>query len=219
MTYGAFTLYSAAKQTVNYNTQQQHEPSQTALLLASASHGRKALLQRLGLPFDVCPADIDETALPGETPAQLVERLSRAKAQAVRSRFPGHVVIGSDQVAVFEGVATSKPGTRERAHADLSRFAGGAVEFHTGLCLAGPGDGPGDYVCDRTTVWFRDLTDAEINRYLDRDQPFDCAGAFRLEALGSSLFDRVISEDPTALLGLPLIALCGLLRKAGFQLP
>lgn len=204
---------------MNYNTQQQHEPSQSALLLASASAGRKALLQRLGLSFEVCPADIDEAALPGESPLQLVERLSRAKAQAVRASYPRHVIIASDQVAVFDGVATSKPGARERARQDLRRFAGGSVEFHTGLYVAGPDGMPDEFVCDHTLVSFRPLSDAEIDRYLERDRPFDCAGAFRLEALGPSLFERVESTDPTALLGLPLISLSRLLRKAGIQLP
>jgi MAF protein len=190
-----------------------------SLVLASGSPIRRQLLARLGLPFTAVAANIEEQPRPGETPAALVRRLSCEKAAALQGRYPDAVIIGSDQLAVFDGKATSKPGNADRAARDLRRFSGQAVEFLTGLCVLEPGQCSGQFVCQATTVVFRNLSDAEIQRYIERDAPLDCAGAFRLEALGPALFERVESKDPTALLGLPLISLCGMLRSAGLQVP
>lgn len=195
------------------------KPRNFDLILASGSTARVELLGRLGLPFERIPADIDETPLAGETPVVLVERLSREKAAAVAARRPGALVIGSDQAAVFEGEILGKPGTAERARAQLRRFSGREVVFLTGVSLRGLDAGIDDYVLDETTVRFRDLDDDEIDRYVAREDPVHCAGAFKVEALGPVLFEEVRSSDPTGLVGLPLIALARLLRRQGLALP
>lgn len=188
------------------------------LILASTSPYRRELLQRLRVPFDVAKPDVDEAARPGEAPAVLAPRLARTKALAVAARAGDAWVLGSDQVADFEGRALGKPGTREAAIAQLGAMAGHAVCFHTAVYLA-RADGRHFAARDLTTVHFRDCSDLEIERYVDAEQPFDCAGSFKSEGLGIVLFDRIESQDPTALVGLPLIATCTLLRKAGFVLP
>jgi len=193
-------------------------PKNPALVLASESRGRRALLEQLGLVFHTAPADIDETQRDGERPEALVRRLARAKAAAVAARHAGACVIGADQVAVHDGRATSKPMTEARAIADLQRFSGSEVLFLTAACLRTPG-GAETGLLDETRVRFRALSDGEIRRYVARDQPLDCAGCFRLESLGPSLFEYVRTSDPTALLGLPLIGLGRLLRAEGFILP
>lgn len=206
---------------MNYNLCNEATPSN--LVLASTSQIRRELLARLGIDFVVIPADLDETPYPSETPKALVKRLSRAKAEAVRSKAPEAFVLGSDQVAVCAGHIASKPGNRTTAIKDLQRYSGNTVSFYTGLalyCPQTPNSEPRTlWHCDHTRVVFRALSTLEIERYIDRDQPFHCAGAFKMEALGVSLFERIDNQDPTALLGLPLIALCSMLRQAGFKLP
>jgi septum formation protein len=195
------------------------EPRFHELILASASTGRKALLERLGLDFSVIAADIDETPLDGEETVAMVERLSRAKAATIASLHPGALVIGSDQAALHEGITAGKPGTVENACTALRTFSGGIVDFYTGLAVVHQQTGFQAFHMDHTQVRFRELREDEITRYVERDQPLDCAGAFRIESLGPSLFEEVVSKDPSALRGLPLIRLCKLLRQAGLTLP
>lgn len=202
------------------------------LILASTSRYRRDLLARLGLPFEQARPEVDETPQPGEAPPALARRLARAKAEAVLARPAGTADVygrtgadaavwslGSDQVATFDGTPIGKPGTRERAIAQLQAMRGRRVEFHTALCLAGD-DGRRLEAEDTTVVRFRaDLGEAEIARYVDAERPLDCAGSFKSEGLGIALFDAVENRDPTALIGLPLIATARLLRQAGFAVP
>ena len=189
------------------------------LVLASTSRYRRELLARLGLPFEVERPEVDETAHPGETPRALAIRLARAKAQAVAARLQDDGwALGSDQVADVDGQALGKPGNRSKAIAQLRAMSGGVVRFHTALCLA-HADGRSVAGLDLTEVHVRTLSDGEIERYVDTEQPFDCAGSFKSEGLGISLFDAIENRDPTALIGLPLIATARLLRQAGFRLP
>ena len=189
------------------------------LVLASTSRYRRELLERLRLSFDVARPDVDETASPGESPRNLAIRLAQAKACAVATQLADDAwALGSDQVAEVEGRALGKPGGRAAAIAQLDSMSGRIVRFHTALCLA-HADGRTFADIDLTEVHFRALTDAEIERYVDAEQPFDCAGSFKSEGLGIALFERIDNRDPTALVGLPLIATCMLLRKAGFALP
>ncbi|AZR30132.1 Maf family protein [Xanthomonas vasicola] len=187
------------------------------LILASTSAYRRELLSRLQLEFDTARPEVDEQAKPGETPSALASRLAAEKAAAVAARLPEALVIGSDQVADIEGEALGKPGTRERARAQLTTMSGRTVRFHTAVSLIGPEREL--HALDLTEVQLRTLTAAEIERYLDAEPALDCAGSFKCEGLGISLFDAIRSADPTALVGLPLIALARLLRQAGFQLP
>ena len=189
------------------------------LVLASTSRYRRELLERLRLSFDVARPDVDETASPGESPRNLAIRLAQAKACAVATQLADDAwALGSDQVAEVEGRALGKPGGRAAAIAQLDSMSGRIVRFHTALCLA-HADGRTFADIDLTEVHFRALTDAEIERYVDAEQPFDCAGSFKSEGLGIALFERIDNHDPSALVGLPLIATCMLLRKAGFALP
>ncbi|MFN3311291.1 MAG: Maf family protein [Thermomonas sp.] len=190
------------------------------LVLASTSRYRRELLQRLRLPFDTARPDVDETALPGEPPRALAQRLAQAKAAAVAQTLHGMDawVLGSDQVADLDGTPLGKPGGRAAALAQLRAMAGRGVRFHTALCLAHP-DGRRLHDVDLTEVRLRALDDAEIARYVDAEQPFDCAGSFKSEGLGIVLFEAIDNHDPTALIGLPLIATARLLRQAGFLLP
>ena len=189
------------------------------LVLASTSRYRRELLERLRLSFDVARPDVDETASPGESPRNLAIRLAQAKACAVATQLADDAwALGSDQVAEVEGRALGKPGGRAAAIAQLDSMSGRIVRFHTALCLA-HADGRTFADIDLTEVQFRALTDAEIERYVDAEQPFDCAGSFKSEGLGIALFERIDNRDPSALVGLPLIATCMLLRKAGFALP
>lgn len=189
------------------------------LLLASTSRYRRELLERLRLPFHVARPDVDETAQPGETPAALARRLAQAKAQAIAAHHPDAWVIGSDQVAEVDGQPIGKPGQREAALAQLASMSGRTIAFHTALCLVRAHDGLVLAAEDITSVRFRQLSAEEIERYVDTEQPFDCAGSFKSEGLGISLFEAIESRDPTALIGLPLIELSRLLRQAGFALP
>lgn len=189
------------------------------LVLASTSHYRRALLDRLGLPFEVARPDVDETPAPGEAPHALAERLALAKAEAVRAGIADAAwTIGSDQVADLDGRPLGKPGRHEAAVAQLTAMSGREVRFVTALCLAGP-EGRRLRATDVTTVQVRVLDRAEIERYLIREQPLDCAGSVKCEGLGIALFDAIDSRDPTALVGLPLIATARLLREAGFRVP
>ncbi|MCW4453541.1 Maf family nucleotide pyrophosphatase [Flavobacterium sp. MXW15] len=189
----------------------------TPLILASTSRYRRELLQRLRLPFDCARPEVDERPLPGEAPAVLARRLAQAKAAAVAARAPGAWVIGSDQVAELDGRPLGKPGDIAGAHAQLAAMSGRAVRFHTALSLV-----RGDeqlQAADVTEVRFRPLQADEIKRYVAAELPLDCAGSFKCEGLGIALFDAIHTQDPTALVGLPLIALSRLLRQAGFALP
>ncbi|WP_028917411.1 Maf family protein [Pseudoxanthomonas sp. J35] len=187
------------------------------LILASTSRYRRELLQRLRLPFECASPGIDETPLRAESPPQLVRRLAQAKADAVAERFPDAWVIGSDQAAELDGQVLGKPGGREAAIAQLTQMSGRTVRFHTAVCLR---RGAHELATvDLTQVHFRTLAADEIERYVDAEQPFDCAGSFKCEGLGISLFEAIENRDPTALIGLPLIALSGLLREAGYALP
>ncbi|MBN7837074.1 Maf family nucleotide pyrophosphatase [Stenotrophomonas maltophilia] len=187
------------------------------LVLASTSRYRRELLQRLGLPFDCARPDVDETPLNGEAPLALATRLAAAKAADVAARHPGAWVIGSDQVADLNGQPLGKPGTAEAACAQLAAMSGRTVRFHTAISLRR--DGESFAAVDLTEVRFRALDPLEIARYVAAEQPLDCAGSFKCEGLGISLFEAIDNRDPTALVGLPLIALCGLLRRAGFAVP
>lgn len=191
----------------------------TPLVLASTSRYRRELLARLGLPFAVERPEVDESALPGESPPAMARRLAEAKARAVAARHPQAWVIGSDQVAERDGRAVGKPGDRAGALAQLAAASGGVQRFHTAFCLLRLADGGLFRGEDETVVHFRPLGEAEIRRYVDAEQPFDCAGSFKCEGLGISLFEAIESRDPTALVGLPLIALSAALRAAGYPLP
>lgn len=192
----------------------------TRLVLASTSRYRRELLQRLRLPFDTARPDVDESARPGEAPRALAQRLAQAKAAAVAQTLHGTDVwvLGSDQVADLDGTPLGKPGGRAAALTQLRAMSGRRVRFHTALCLAHP-DGRSLHDVDLTEVRLRALEDAEIARYVDAEQPYDCAGSFKSEGLGIVLFEAIDSHDPTALIGLPLIATARLLRQAGFPLP
>ena len=187
------------------------------LILASTSRYRRELLQRLRLPFDVVSPEVDETALPDETPADLAQRLALAKAQAVARQHPEAIVIGSDQVADLAGEAIGKPGTHERAVAQLQRMRGRSVVFQTAVAVVRRATGYVGTARVPATVRFRRLGDAEIERYLHAEQPYDCAGSAKAETLGIALLDAIESDDPTALVGLPLIKTCALLREAGID--
>ena len=186
------------------------------LILASSSKYRRALLARLGLPFEVAVPDIDESASPGEAPDQLVTRLAEAKARAVVNAEPDAIVIGSDQVAVSDGAMLGKPGQRERAIAQLQDLSGRRVQFLTSVCVIGPKVEPRVEV-EVSTVSFRRLTLSEITTYVDRERPFDCAGSFKSEGLGIALFESLGGDDPNALVGLPLLRLCRMLRAVGLD--
>lgn len=189
------------------------------LVLGSTSRYRRELLERLRLPFDVASPDVDETPRPGETPQALANRLAVAKARDVARRLGDDAwALGSDQVADLDGLPLGKPGGREAAIAQLRAMSGRVVRFHTAICLA-HADGRAFAACDPTDVHLRALAGDEIERYVDAEQPFDCAGSFKSEGLGITLFDAIDNRDPSALVGLPLIATCRLLRQAGFALP
>lgn len=206
------------------------------LVLASTSSYRRQLLERLGLPFLTSRPDVDETARDGEDAQALSGRLAQAKAAAVAPMHPGGIIIGADQLASCAGRLLGKPGSPERAIAQLRSLSGARVIFSTAVHVmraAAPqvppaqaarrgnpaAAGPAETYLDTTTVYFRILDDAEIQRYIAHERPLDCAGSFKAEGLGISLFERIESQDPTALIGLPLIWLAGALRRQGFALP
>ena len=187
------------------------------LVLASSSRWRRQLLDRLGLPYTWASPDIDETPRPGESPEVLVHRLALAKASRVAADHPDHLIIGSDQVALFEGEILGKPGDAATARANLRRFSGQRVRFLTGLALVDTHTSRHWVGHEGYDVVFRRLSDAEIAHYVEREQPLDSAGSFRMEGLGIALFDRLEGDDPNTLIGLPLIRLCALLRDAGLD--
>jgi 7-methyl-GTP pyrophosphatase len=189
------------------------------LILASTSSYRRELLARLRLPFAVLAPGVDEAAVPHETPLARAQRLALAKARAVAEREPMAVVIGSDQVAVCKGELLEKPGDAERCRGQLRWLSAAAATYYTAVAIVQLERNQALQFLDTTTVYFRPLTEAEIERYIAAEQPFDCAGGFRSEALGVSLFARVVSEDPTGLIGLPLIVVARGLRQLGYQLP
>ncbi|MBD8530485.1 MULTISPECIES: Maf-like protein [unclassified Massilia] len=192
-------------------------PSSTAprLILASSSQYRRELLARLHLPFEAIAPHIDETPLDSEAPEATALRLARAKAEAIALSHPGALVIGSDQVATLDGAQIGKPGDHARALAQLQTMRGREVVFHTALCLWDGRSGTAEVENVQVFVRFRDLPDAELDAYLRIEQPYDCAGSAKNEGLGIALIERIDSSDPTALTGLPLIALTGMLRRAG----
>ncbi|GKS82759.1 Maf family nucleotide pyrophosphatase [Acidovorax sp. SUPP2522] len=188
-------------------------------MLGSTSRYRAELLSRLRLPFDVAAPDVDETPHAGEAPSTLALRLAMAKARAVSAAHPDAVVIGSDQVADLLGQPLGKPGTHEKAVAQLQQMRGHSVVFQTAVAVVCAAAGFEKVELAPVEVRFRDLSDAEIERYLRAEQPYDCAGSAKSEGLGISLLDSIQSDDPTALIGLPLIRTCRMLRAAGMELP
>jgi len=187
------------------------------LILGSTSRYRRELLERLRLPLEVCKPEVDGTPQPGEAPAALAVRLALAKAQAVAAQFPQAVVIGSDQVADLHGEPIGKPGTHERARAQLRAMSGQTVVFQTAVAVVCTATGFAAQALAPVKVQFRELSDAEIETYLLAETPYDCAGSAKSEGLGISLLAAIESDDPTALIGLPLIRTCELLRQAGID--
>ena len=192
-------------------------PTQRQLVLGSSSRYRRELMSRLMLPFEVAVPDVDETPLRGELPADLAMRLALAKAKVVSERFPQAIVIGSDQVADLDGQGVGKPGDHERATAQLRAMRGRIVVFQTAVAVVCAATGFAESALVPVTVRMRALSDAAIERYLRAETPYDCAGSAKIETLGIALVDSVASDDPTALIGLPLIRTCELLRRAGID--
>lgn len=190
----------------------------TKILLASSSPYRRQLLSRLGLEFDCQSPAIDETPLPNESAEALVLRLAEAKARALQRANPEGLIIGSDQAAVCGGTLVGKPGNFDSALAQLKAASGRSVDFYTGLCLYNSQTGQSQKRCEVFRVHFRTLSEAQISRYLHKEQPYDCAGSFKVEGLGISLFKRLEGDDPNSLVGLPLIALVDLLLAEGVDL-
>lgn len=189
------------------------------LILASSSPYRRQLLQRLNLPFSHQSPSIDETPKPGESANELVLRLASEKAMTVAENNPYALIIGSDQVAVLDEKILTKPGNAETALQQLSACSGRSVAFLTGLCLLNSRSGQQQQLVEPFTVHFRELTQDQLERYIQIEQPFDCAGSFKMEGLGISLFERLEGDDPNSLIGLPLIQLVKLLNKEGVILP
>ena len=189
------------------------------LVLASSSPYRRALLERLGIPFEHAAPEVDETPRASETAEQLTLRLALDKAHALAGRYTEHLIIGSDQVLLLDGQAVSKPGTHAAATDQLRRCSGRTVQFTTSLCLLNSTTGHYQLSSEPFKVSFRELDDDSIERYLQREQPYDCAGSFKMEGLGISLFRALQGDDPNSLIGLPLIRLCEMLRNEGVQLP
>lgn len=189
------------------------------IVLGSTSPFRRELLSRLGLAFSVDAPDVDESHLPGEAPEALVQRLAEAKARAVAERHPHGLIIGSDQVACIDGEILGKPGTHEKAVEQLQHANGRRVSFYTGLALFNAADGRMQVCCEPFHVHFRPLAAERIERYLLAEKPYNCAGSFKSEGLGITLFQRLEGDDPNALIGLPLIRLVEMLEKEGIELP
>ena len=193
-----------------------HQPPVT-LVLASTSPYRRELLSRLGLPFSVASPDTDESPRPGEAAETLALRLAEAKARAVAPAYPQALIIGSDQVAIANGKIYGKPGTHERAVAQLQELSGQSVNFYTALCLYDSRNDSRQICGVPTQVKFRSLSNSEIENYLAREPAYNCAGSAKSEGLGIALLDSLSGDDPNALVGLPLIALCAMLRQAGMN--
>jgi septum formation protein len=189
------------------------------LVLASTSRYRKELLSRLRLPFETVAPEVNETPLPRESPAETASRLALAKASAVREQYPGALIVGSDQVAVCEGRRLDKPGDHANATRQLQFARGRPVVFHTALTLLNAATGRVQADVVPTEARFRNLEDTEIERYLKMEPAYDCAGSAKAEGLGIALLDQIVSTDPTALIGLPLIRLCSMLRTEGISVP
>jgi septum formation protein len=189
------------------------------IVLASSSRYRRELLARLAIAFETWSPEIDEGALAGEYPRDTAIRLAHAKAAAALAHRPGAIVIGSDQVAEVDGEAIGKPGTLDNARKQLRRLSGHAVAFHTALCVMNGASGSRHERLVTTDVEFRVLSDGDIERYLAREPAIDCAGSAKSEGLGIALLTRLSGDDPTALVGLPLIALAGILRLEGIEIP
>jgi len=194
-------------------------PLPRRLVLASTSRYRKMLLERLGLPFIAVAPGTDESPLPDEAPAATAFRLAEAKARSAAPTYPDALIIGSDQVADCAGHAVGKPGTHEQAVEQLAELSGQTVVFHTGLCLLDAASGKSQTALVDVRSTFRFLAADDIEAYLRRERPYDCTGSVRSEALGISLFESIESDDPTALIGLPLIRLTTMLRAAGLAVP
>lgn len=187
----------------------------TPLVLASTSPFRRSLLQKLGIPFVAAAPDADETPLKDEDARHLVTRLAQQKAQSLASQYPHHLIIGSDQVCVLDGNITGKPLTEEKARLQLAQASGHIVTFYTGLAVYNSANGQLQTECEPFDVHFRHLSAEEIARYVDKEKPLYCAGSFKSEGLGITLFERLNGRDPNTLVGLPLIALCQMLRNEG----
>lgn len=188
------------------------------IVLASTSPYRKELLQRLGLPFETAAPDLDETRLADEPPQALVARLAEEKAKAVARNYSDSLIIGSDQVAVLDNEVLGKPGNHDKAVLQLSKASGKAVTFYTGLCLYNTTSNHLQVDVVPFNVFFRKLSQNQIENYLNAEQPYDCAGSFKSEGLGVALFERMEGEDPSALIGLPLIRLCRMLEQEGITI-
>ncbi len=189
------------------------------IVLGSSSPFRQELLRKLITDFDTCSPDIDETPLPDEKPEALVARLALKKAEAVAAQYPDALIIASDQVSVLNGQINGKPGSQERAFAQLKASSGNTVTFFTSLCLYDSKTSQNQLAVVPFHVHFRELTDGEITRYLEKETPFNCAGSFKSEGLGITLFSKLEGDDPNALIGLPLIKLAEFLRDKGIQIP
>ncbi|MEH0835443.1 Maf-like protein [Pectobacterium cacticida] len=185
------------------------------IVLASTSSYRRALLEKLAIPFICASPDVDETPFVDEDAADLVIRLAQSKAQALATRYPHHLIIGADQVCVLDNTITGKPHNKVNATRQLQQASGKCVSFYTGLVLFNSATQHIQRIAEPFDVYFRSLTDAEINGYLNKEQPWDCAGSFKSEGLGITLFERLAGRDPNALIGLPLIALVQMLREEG----
>jgi len=192
---------------------------QMPLILASTSRYRKALLEKLGLPFQCASPEVDETPIPGESAEALVSRLAHAKAMAIAERHEHGLIIGSDQVCICDGQILGKPGTVENAVAQLMRAQGKHVTFLTGLCVIDAASGHAEQMVEPFAVHFRSLDETAIRRYVEAELPLDCAGSFKCEGMGIVLFEALEGRDPNALIGLPLIALINLLGRHGLHLP
>ncbi len=195
------------------------DPHRPRLVLASTSRYRQELLARLGIPFETMAPGVDESPLAGETPQRLALRLARAKAQAAQAAFPDALIIGCDQVAVVDAILLDKPGTHARAVEQLMLMSGKPVAFFTALCLLNAQTLRCQTAMVPVTVHMRELRRDQIERYLRAERPYDCAGSARIEGLGIALVARLEGEDPNALIGLPLIRLCDLLKNEGVELP
>ncbi|MDK4745851.1 nucleoside triphosphate pyrophosphatase [Leclercia adecarboxylata] len=187
------------------------------LILASTSPYRRVLLEKLGVTFECAAPNVDESPQPGESPRHLVVRLAQEKAKSLAARFPDHLIIGSDQVCVLDGIITGKPHTEENARQQLLKARGSIVTFYTGLALYNSSTGHLQTECAPFDVHFRHLSEQEIDDYVRKERPLNCAGSFKSEGLGIALFERLDGRDPNALVGLPLIALCQMLRRENYN--
>jgi len=189
------------------------------IILGSTSPFRRDLLNKLGINFSTAAPDINEQTRPNEAAAEMVTRLAYEKAEAVGFRHPNALIIGSDQVACIEGQILGKPGNRENAIAQLLAASGKCVTFYTGLCLLNTANSQKQVSCETFNVYFRNLERIQIERYLDQEEPYNCAGSFKSEGLGIALFERLEGDDPNTLIGLPLIRLVSMLQNEGIQIP